>query len=309
MGYIEDFSSIQEINDWLDSFTDNKDSEATYIEFHVGDLCKSTYGYKSLIGDYCGERNTLVFDGNFLNLYYGDVNGYNGGAFGISQGVSKSSDPVEVYLVIGLKVSYKEVENPYVINPIKKNYKAKADINTAMVDLTYYARNHIQDYQNITEIPQENLNYLNSGLVASNMSGMFNGCNELQSVPKLNIDTSQCIDTHGMFYDCYALTSLDLSNWDTSNVTSMSAMFCYCYALTTIDLSSFNTSKVTVMRSMFYYCQALEHIEGIIDMKSCTDYSNMFLNCPKLSGVKIKNPPGDFESKTKLNSSQYEIVS
>ena len=210
------------------------------------------------------------------------------------------------------------------------------------VDLSYYARDHIQNYETVTEIPQDNLNYLNSGLVASDMSCIFIDCYKLQSIPKLNIDTSQCIDMDNMFGNCRALTAIDLSNWNTNSVTSMFYMFYNCESLTTIDLSNFNTSKVTDMRNMFSYCQALtaidlsnfdtnnvismigmfnncinlEHIEGIIDMKSCTMYDMMFLNCPKLSGVKIKNPPQayygnkeQFESSIGLASSQYEIVS
>ena len=203
------------------------------------------------------------------------------------------------------------------------------------VDLSYYASNHIPNYQYITELPQENLNYLNSGLVANNMRYMFYLCDNLQSVPKLNIDTSQCSNISGIFYNCQQLTTIDLSNFDTSNVTGMANMFYYCRSLTSLDLSNFNTSNVTAMHFMFFYCQALttidlsnfntssvinmynmfynckalEHIEGVIDMKSCTDYDDMFYNCPKLSGVKIKNPPDDFESVTNLNSSQYEIVS
>ena len=287
------------------------------------------------------------------------------------------------------------------------------------VDLSYYKSN-IPNYEIITEIPQENLAYLNSGLIATNMIYMFSECNKLQSIPKLNIDTSQCVDMeymfgnckaltsldlsnfntsnvtdmegmfgycyalrsldlsnwdtsnvtdmNGMFYYCRALTSLDLSNWDTSNVTNMSNMFYNCKALTSLDLSNFNTSKVTDMegmfnacssltsldlsnfntsnvtdmegmfgycyalrsldlsnwdtsnvtdmRYMFIYCQALEHIKGIIDMKSCTKYGSMFNQCPKLSGVKIKNPPQayydnktQFESDIGLTSDKYEIVS
>ncbi len=61
---------------------------------------------------------------------------------------------------------------------------------------------------------------------------------------------------------------------------------------------------------MFYDCPKLTTIKGVIDMKSCTDdnYEGMFENCHKLAGVKIKNPPADFESKTGLSSSQYIVV-
>ena len=43
-------------------------------------------------------------------------------------------------------------------------------------------------------------------------------------------------------------------------------------------------------------------------MKSCSDYGYMFYNCPKLKGVKIKNPPSEF-SGAGLYTSQYTIVS
>ena len=70
------------------------------------------------------------------------------------------------------------------------------------------------------------------------------------------------------------------------------------------------------MKAMFGWCDALTTIKGVIDMKSCTYYDDMFFDCTKLTGVKIKNPPSiyytdkaTFEKVTGLNSSQYEIVS
>lgn len=65
---------------------------------------------------------------------------------------------------------------------------------------------------------------------------------------------------------------------------------------------------VTDMDSMFNDCYNLTTIKGIIDMKSCKLYHYMFENCHKLSGVKIKNPPDDFESSSGLSKSQYTIV-
>ena len=112
-----------------------------------------------------------------------------------------------------------------------------------------------------------------------------------------------------MFYYCDELTSIDLSNFDTSKVDDMSSIFSFCFSLTSLDLSSFDTSNVEDMYYMFYYCSNLTTIKGVIDMKSCTNYAGMFSACPKLKGVKIKNPPSDFESKSGLSSSQYTIVS
>ena len=59
--------------------------------------------------------------------------------------------------------------------------------------------------------------------------------------------------------------------------------------------------------------------KGYYVIKSDDQYwgiRNMFASCPKLTGVKIKNPPSiyytdkaTFEKVTGLNSSQYTIVS
>ena len=241
-------------------------------------------------------------------------------------GVNRSSNTLDLQL-------FGSVSNPYTFT-LDGNYSVSASIESTLVDLIYYAQVNIKNYELIAEIPQEHLDYLQSGLVATNMDGMFEGCSNLLSVPKLNIDTSQCSDMAYMFNNCSSLTSLDLSDFDTGNVTDMEAMFYNCRSLTSLDLSNFNTSKVTDMRWMFEECSSLTSldlsnfntskvtnmyemfnncvnlntIEGIIDMRSCTSYEDMFLKCSKLTGVKIKNPPLGFDGAG-LSSDQYAIVS
>lgn len=95
--------------------------------------------------------------------------------------------------------------------------------------------------------------------------------------------------------------------WDTSALTSMRSMFAQCAYLRNLDLSHFDASKVTDMTDMFNYCNHVSTIKGVIDMKSCTKYENMFFCC-YASGIKIKNPPADFESKAWIKSSQYTVV-
>ena len=148
------------------------------------------------------------------------------------------------------------------------------------------------------------------------MSRMFYYCRNLTSLDVSNFNTSNVTNMNGMFGYCKNLTSLDLSNFNTSSVTNMNVMFGLCPCLTALDLSSFDTSNVTKMAGMFMGCQNLTEIKGIIDMKSCTSYPDMFADCNKLSGVKIKNPPEGFTNhdvNTGLNSAglradQYEIV-
>ena len=143
----------------------------------------------------------------------------------------------------------------------------------------------------------------------TNMSGMFATCDNLTTLDLSNFNTSNVRDMAYMFKGCNNLSSIDFSNFDTFKVTKMNDMFDVCFSLTSIDLSSFDTSNVTNMAGMFNFCESLTTIKGIIDMRSCTDYRGMFYICSKLKGVKIKNPPVDFESETGLSSSQYTIVS
>lgn len=143
----------------------------------------------------------------------------------------------------------------------------------------------------------------------TDMGNMFMGCAYLTSINLSNFDTSKVTNMGNMFNGCNFLTLLDLSNYDTSKIKYMNTMFAQCNRLTSLDLSSFNTSNVTNMKFMFSGCSKLTTIKGVIDMKSCTEYFLMFDSCPKLKGVKIKNPPSNFESETGLSRSQYTIVS
>ena len=145
----------------------------------------------------------------------------------------------------------------------------------------------------------------------TDMYGMFNDCKSLTTLDVSNWDTSNVTNMSSMFYHCKALTTLDLSNWDISKVTNMGEMFSDCYALKELDISNWDTSNVTIMRYMFNDCNTLTTIKGVIDMKSCTSYNlyaNMFYCCTNLKGVKIKNPPKDFEIYGGLSKEQYEIV-
>ena len=166
----------------------------------------------------------------------------------------------------------------------------------------------------------------------TSMNSMFEDCHSLTSLNLSNFDTSKITDMNHMFYSCRNLTLLDISNFNTSKVTDMAYMFNYCRSLASIDVSSFNTSNVTNMYAMFEYCSnltsldlsnfdtsnatdmgymfrycsSLTSIKGMIDMKHCESYVDMFYDCPKLRDVKIKNPPSGFNGAG-LNRSQYTL--
>ena len=203
--------------------------------------------------------------------------------------------------------------------------------------MNYYTR--IPNYDTITTLPEENAKYIKEALPnVYNCENMLYGCSALTSIDTTGWDTSKVTNMGHMFYYCNALTTLDVSKWDTSKVTYMNYMFNNCKSLTTLDVSKWDTSKVTKMHWMFQYCtslttldlsnwdtsnvtdmygtffgcNALTTIKGIIDMKSCTSYSYMFYNCPKLTGVKIKNPPSGITATSGIGglaAGKYEIVS
>ena len=169
-----------------------------------------------------------------------------------------------------------------------------------LVDLRRYAEKYISNYDTITKIPEENQKYLDSGLKASNMEYMLDGCKLLNTVNLLKINTSNCVNMGGLFFLCNSLTSLDLSNFDTSQVTDMSYMFngigCGTLnlsnfdtsqvtnmnsmfrstQLTSLDLSNFDTSQVTDTGRMFYISKKLTKFIGILDLSSCTYCEFMF---------------------------------
>ena len=162
-------------------------------------------------------------------------------------------------------------------------------------------------FNNCPELTSLDVSGFNTSKV-TNMRTMFNYCPKLAKLDVSGFDTSKVTNMYAMFNRCSHLTKLDLSGFNTSKVIYMNFMFDNCSKLTSLDASGFDTSKVTNMSYMFDNCSNLTTIEGVIDMKSCKYYENMFHNCPKLKGVKIKNPPLDFESISGLSKSQYIVV-
>lgn len=314
------------------------------LNFNPGSLDTYTVGFELTVEELGGYQCNTQFlsidsydNNNIVNITLGDDISFSSNIISGSIKIAFISQ-YEDSFIESITMRYNDSNNN-----INKTISQQIKMNNPLVDLSWYARDNIENYQTITEIPQEHLNYLQSGLHASNMEGMFGGCEKLTTIPKLNIDTSQCVNMASMFDECKSLTSIDVSNWDTSNVTNMSDMFYGCELLSSIDLTNFNVDKVLSTAGMFGGCSILEYfdiskwdtskimrmqlmfrdcinistINGILDMKSCQEmweFAQIFENCPKLTGLKIKNFPSGYDSPTfesvaGLSSSQYTIVS
>ena len=159
------------------------------------------------------------------------------------------------------------------------------------------------------------------------INSLFESCESLENVDISNWNTSGIYDDHGlfllynigyvvsdgMFDGCFSLKSINglygiKETVNNSTKHGLRYMFRNCKSLESIDLAGWDTSKITNFSDTFNGCTNLREINGVIDMSLAENYLNMFNNTNNLSGVRIKNPPADFESVARISSNQYEIV-
>ena len=256
----------------------------------------------------CLDGNgTCTYDSNNLLT---DIKILDGNS-SILDKVQLEYDPVTKFISTYKKIKY-NCDGKTIISSLDPDYTSKSalDANTqVLLNSGCYSFSNMNsmfyDCYKLTTLDVSNWDTSN----VTDMIHMFSECPSLTTLDVSKWDTSNVISMLGMFNGCISLTTLDVSKWNTSNVTDMSYMFGNCYALTTLDISNWDTSKVTNMHSMFYGCNALTTVTGVIDMKSCTTfYDDMFMNCSKLKGVKIKNPPSGFTGYYASNISSGKIV-
>ena len=135
-----------------------------------------------------------------------------------------------------------------------------------------------------------NLENLNTTKV-TDMSYMFNGCQNLSSLDLSYFNTTNVTNMTHMFEDCKALTSLDLTNFNTEKVTDMACMFYNCQNLSSLDLSYyFNTTNVTNMACMFFNCQNLSSLDlSYFNTTNVTNMYTMFEGCKALTSLDLTN--------------------
>ena len=119
--------------------------------------------------------------------------------------------------------------------------------------------------------------------LTTDMQGMFNGTNNLNTLNLSNFDTSKVTNMQGMFSGI-GKSSLDLSSFDTSNVTNMSAMFASSKAYT-INLNSFDTRKVQDMSAMFASSKINSLDLSNFRTPSLTNMASMFAGATLISDL------------------------
>ena len=108
------------------------------------------------------------------------------------------------------------------------------------------------------------------------MEGMFQLCNELESLDLSNFDTSNVENMQLMFSQCSKLKEIKgINKFITSKVINMCAMFSLCCEIEYLDLSNFDTSKVINMDYIFYECNKLKYL-NLLNFSMNGEIENMF---------------------------------
>ncbi len=113
----------------------------------------------------------------------------------------------------------------------------------------------------------------------------FYGMDKLKSIKGLNfLNTSNVTNMSGMFSGCFQLDSLDLTSFNTSKVTDMSGMFYLCVSLKSIVAAdTFAVAADTETTMMFESCVSLPaYDDGKVDgsmVKDITQGGYIDYNC------------------------------
>lgn len=174
------------------------------------------------------------------------------------------------------------------------------------VDLSYWCIRNISNYNNLTTIPANKLTYLNSGLLANSIIGLFSAVDKvtnpyasdmsnLTSIPKLNINTKYIDNMSYFAYNANKLTSIDLSWIDASSVISMDYSFDGCKSLISIDLTQlkYRTNNVP-LNTITFLCNKCLNLKSIKfpdkwKYAKLQDIQSAFSYCHKLESVDLSN--------------------
>lgn len=152
------------------------------------------------------------------------------------------------------------------------------------------------EFSNFTELTETTKNIITNPAIKAigkyegldpTMNNMFQSCNQLTTIPKIAVDTSDVVSMNRMFGGCNKLEKIDLSGLNTSKVKEIDYMFDGCDSLKSVDMSMFNTSLLESYDQTFNYCNNLEVLDlsgpFIIDMNRM--HGDIIYRCPKLKYI------------------------
>ena len=151
------------------------------------------------------------------------------------------------------------------------------------------------NFTSITSI-EFNSNFDTSNV--TDMSGMFQGTNNLLTLNLNHFNTSKVTNMSAMFSmwnnvdqgnSSGKMTELDVSNFDTSNVINMRSIFAHNTSLTSIKgLENFNTNKLVDMQGIFYRCFKINKLNLCsFNTKNATNMTALFAQTSSLEKVYV----------------------
>lgn len=248
------------------------------------------------VAPFAYEVSTIIDGDTVIEEHSGDDSFVGSLAF-----VAQDLEPIDIPGKLKLGTTYKE----WSIN-------LNIAVNNEYKDLSYYSERTLRNTLATETVLNDTIKSdLRSFDKAHNIEGMFKGCKKLANIPGpdiIRVDTSKATSALGLYAECNSVGTIDASWISTNNMTTMEEAFNDCSNAISIDISSWDTSKVKKMDYMFEGCTKLVNIEGVLDMVSCRSYKDMFKGCENLVGLKVANPPADFEAKTGIKPNQYTVV-
>lgn len=266
--------------------TDQANMHGQYIKYQLNDGGIDTSYYKSIDNaDHLYASNGLV--GFVIELK--PMEGYNVGSAKLHSDAGMFDDITM------------DRDNNYV-----NDYLIGGDIHiTELTPGTKATRISFEDYMsdwypdefsNFTELTETTKNIITNPAIKAigkyegldpTMNNMFQSCNQLTTIPKIAVDTSDVVSMNRMFGGCNKLEKIDLSGLNTSKVKEINSMFDGCDSLKSVDMSMFNTSLLESYDQTFNYCNNLEVLDlsgpFIIDMNRM--HGDIIYRCPKLKYI------------------------
>jgi surface protein len=111
----------------------------------------------------------------------------------------------------------------------KPKLKSIPDISKWNTSNVKYFGGCYKNTSSLSPLTNFEINKMNEKKESYIISGMFNNCESLSSLPDISKwNTNNAINMSHLFYFCSSLSSLpDISKWNTNNVNNMSYLFCF----------------------------------------------------------------------------------
>lgn len=138
------------------------------------------------------------------------------------------------------------------------------------------------------------------------MNNMFQNNYALEEVKLLNLTGKDISILTNAFQNCSSLKTVEMPNL-ISKVAQAVSTFEGCSELEYINLSNLDTSKLGIASKMFYNCSKLKRIDGILNLVSIINCTDMFTGCDSLEHVKITGLGNKTPAQLGLKEGQYEI--